>query len=391
MSLRKECFFCKNNINPLFKISNFPEAPRATKITRSEKIDFVIGQCSKCSLIQQLSKPRISVLYEEFKNDVVGEKLDSQKKEFLKYIYKQINVEDKISTILEYGAGNCMIAKEVASKFFNSSVYVNDYNLNLDFKAPKNLFLKEGDFIYQNFSKNQFDVIYSSHVFEHINDFENHINISKSILKNNGLYIIALPFFEKWITNKNLNAFSAEHSIYPFKDDLINLFKLKGFIFKDIDYYRDHSLFITFRKINNAKKFDYKELNIDKSYKEKLVLQFDNYLNLIKQNLSLYKDKDYKIVGFGANTSSQIINKILNQLSMDFEYIVDNSKKKQGCFLFGTNCKIYDPIVLKKAKENTIVIIFLGPFNEEVSKQIKLLNPSIKIFTRKSLLSDLSK
>tara|TARA_B100000886_G_scaffold217062_1_gene150604 strand:+ start:1182 stop:1460 length:279 start_codon:yes stop_codon:yes gene_type:complete len=69
MDINKCCKFCLAETQSVFQIGQFPEAPRAVSKPRNETIDFDIGICMKFGLIQQISKPRIKVLYEEFKND----------------------------------------------------------------------------------------------------------------------------------------------------------------------------------------------------------------------------------------------------------------------------------------------------------------------------------
>jgi hypothetical protein len=58
--------------------------------------------------------------------------------------------------------------------------------------------------------------------------------------------------------------------------------------------------------------------------------------------------------------------------------ILDNDKLKIGKYLYGTNFKIFEPSILKNIK-NSCVILRAGSYNEEIKKQILLINPNIKI------------
>ncbi len=52
--------------------------------------------------------------------------------------------------------------------------------------------------------------------------------------------------------------------------------------------------------------------------------------------------------------------------------ILDNSKEKENNYLYGFEVKIYNPSILKG--QNAIVILRNGVYNEEIKKQIMLLN-----------------
>lgn len=83
------CYFCGLSlVETIFILYNFPIAPRSTKVPMHEKSEFKIGKCKNCHLIQKISKSNTKVLYEEFKNDIIGNKLSQQKTIFQKYINK---------------------------------------------------------------------------------------------------------------------------------------------------------------------------------------------------------------------------------------------------------------------------------------------------------------
>ena len=378
MDTNKCCKFCLGENQSVFKLEQFPEAPRAVSKPRNDTIDFDIGICKKCGLIQQISKPRLKVLYEEFKNDVVGKKLNSQKDEFINFLSSHTK---KDGLFIEYGAGNCLVASNLIKKS-GSKIIANDLNLDPIEDLDERVELINGDFHKLDFKEQSVDAIYSSHVFEHLEEFQNHLTKSSKILRIGGKYIIALPHFERWLYDLNLNTFTQEHPVYPFKDDLEILFANYGFEVNEIKEYQDHSLFCSFEKVSN--KPDVKEI----VFKNKLNLinEFTSSIEKLKNKLNSVIDTSSSIIIFGANSSGQILINFIEKMGGTISAIVDNSKLKQGNFLFGTNLEVQDPSIIKNFGNSDTVTVFVGVFDHEIINQVKTLNKKINIFSKRDLI-----
>ena len=108
------------------------------------------------------------MVYAFSRNEGIGPKWEKCYLEYCKFIMKILS---RNSRILEIGGGNLKLANNI-SKFGVKNIsivqtekkYINSkYDFYLDF-------FESIDF------KIKFDAIYSSHVFEHIDDFDIHIN-----------------------------------------------------------------------------------------------------------------------------------------------------------------------------------------------------------------------
>ena len=58
--------------------------------------------------------------------------------------------------------------------------------------------------------------------------------------------------------------------------------------------------------------------------------------------------------------------------------ILDNDKNKINNFLYGTNLKVYNPIILKKITQ-PCVILRAGSYNQEIKKKLLEINKNTLI------------
>ena len=88
------------------------------------------------------------------------------------------------------------------------------------------------------------------------------------------------------------------------------------------------------------------------------------------------KDRN-NIFLFGAHIFSQML--IFNGLNLNsVKNVLDNDKKKQNQYLYGTNIKVIDPTSLKKIK-NPIIILRAAQYSKEIKELIlKKINSSTK-------------
>ena len=370
-----KCFFCSGQVSSKFLLKNFPEAPRVAANPTFNFIDFEIGVCDSCGLIQQMSRPRPAVLYENFKNDVIGYKLSRQKNLFTKFLSAFIRDDDNL---FEYGAGNGQIALALAHR--NVNITINDFNVTFSEPPPRNIEVIHGAMSDIEFKPKSFDLVYSSHVFEHLNDFGCHLRQMRSILKLNGMYILALPHFESWLRNLNLNTFSQEHPVYPFFHDLKSLFQSNGFEMVEKVEFEDHSLFLAFSYKN-----DENYLTDPKNYKEELleryIVQLESLESFLRQTLGAFD----QLIFFGANSSTQILLSLVTkceEAALSKVVVVDNSALKQGSYLYGYEIVVQDPSIIREFGKKDCVILMLGTFDDEVRAQIHELNSEINVFTK---------
>ena len=327
--------------------------------------EFEIVICKNCGLIQQSLSPDPNKLYFRFKNEVVGDKWKRHFTQFVDFITMSINPK---SSLLEVGAGDLQLANMLLEKGFDNITIVEK---NIDINNVNDKITFHFNFLEDvNFEK-KFDLVYSSHVFEHISNIKEHVKKTSEILVGGGKFIFSLPNFKKWIENFNLNAFSQEHPIYPTLQNIENILSQYGLIIIRTYEFEDHSLFIE-SELRSSK------LTNNDRYLEDMIL-----LEKYKENLERFKkfvnQIDYKRVYiFGANSSTQILLKFLKN---NIVCILDNANIKENKYLYGFDYLVKKPQILEEENEECVVLVFTGSYIEEIKDQLKSINNKIPIIT----------
>ena len=232
----------------------------------------------------------------------------------------------------------------------------------------------------------KYDTVYSSHVFEHIEDIHQHF---KAVVKNINVgskYFISLPDFEPWIKKTYLNAFNQEHVVYPLISDIKGILGNYGFEVIGKEEYVGHSLFVAANYIGTEHLKKISPLPDSVNSKRSLLMDFSQVHADLKEFLQdLIVDKNIYI--FGANSSSQVLlSSVLKDVKI--ECILDNASLKENKYLYGFNYVVMSPQILRSIADpdNCIVIVFVGAYSEEIKCQINELNPRIKVITEKDFL-----
>lgn len=340
--------------------------------------EFKIVNCNNCGLIQQYNAPDPNILYFRFKNEIVGEKWKRHFQEFMKFI---LNNYKKSFTVLEVGAGDLSLANMLIENGVSDLTVVEK---NIDEKNVNPLITIIFSYLEEASFPKKFDIIYSSHVFEHVTSIQQHVKKISEILNPGGKFIFSLPNFKKWIENFNLNAFSQEHVIYPLINNIETILSKYNLKINKIIEFEDHSLFIE-SEIGN---YEY-ELKNNHEITEKLLASFKNNLEKFGQFINKNVSDVDKIYIFGGNSSSQILlrNFLKNK---NIICILDNAKIKEDKHLYGFNYVVKRPDVIKnESDQKAVVLIFTGTYVDEIKKQITDINQNIKTITMTDFRNEL--
>jgi SAM-dependent methyltransferase len=335
------------------------------------KYDFEITFCNKCGLIQQSVLPDMNIVYAFSKNEGVGGKWEEHYKKYANFILKNKNPNGKY---LEIGGGNLKVADILyINKIQDISIVEVDKEV-----LTKKYMLFNGFFEDIEFNE-QYDNIYSSHVFEHISDFDKHIKKVLSILKDDGCYYISLPNFQFWIENFYLNAFIQDHTVYPTENDIINYLS-NNFELISKDTFKDHSLFFCFKKRSNNYSNVHIKRHADKS--KNTLCDYQNKLNQLDVFINIKLNLDDKVYIFGSHIFAEILLSLPSVKSRNIIGILDNSKAKQDKYLYSYDIYVTSLEVLRNVDIDRVkVIVFAGAYEDEVRAQIKSINPNIKTIT----------
>ena len=382
-----DCRYCNYPLNRSTQELDFGKMPMTPNTIESGYLlnndsfyeyEFKIVNCDNCGLIQQYNAPDPNILYFRFKNEIVGEKWRRHFQELAKFI---LNNYKKNFAVLEVGAGDLSLANTLRE---NGIVDLTVVEKNID---KNNIqpsiaiilsYLEDVDF------PKKFDIVYSSHVFEHVTNIQQHIEKISKILNPHGKFIFSLPNFKNWIESFNLNAFSQEHVIYPLVENIETILSKYRLRVNKIIEFEDHSIFIESEISDNGY-----QLKNNRDVTKRLLVNFENNLEKFGQFINKKITDADRIYVFGGNSSSQILlRKFLK--NKNIVCILDNAKIKQDKHLYGFNYVVKRPDVIKNEfDQRAIILIFTGTYIDEIKKQIMSINHNIRIITMMDFKSEI--
>ena len=233
-------------------------------------------------------------------------------------------------------------------------------------------------------SKNKkVDLIYAANTLSHINDLNSVFKSIVFILSDDGILIIEDPSLLECLQKVSYDQFYNEH-IYLFSllsiNNLIKKYKLEVFNIEKLNTHGG-SLRYYIKKISNNKFEVHKkvkmQLNREVSYginKYSTYIEFKNKVESSKRKLKQIflnlKQKNKKIIGYGATAKSSTVLNYCNIKNETLEYFLDTTPNKAGKYMPGTHIciKEYNKTLLNKAN-----YVFLGAWNfkEEIFKKEK--------------------
>ena len=324
--------------------------------------------------------PKVSLdklYYKSHGSGTVGKTWKDHHELFFKLVKKYLK-----GNICEIGGGN----NSISNKIKNYSKIINFYcfDKNLQLKKKNQKIKKVTKFFNRNFFKDkntfQADLVIHSHTFEHLYDPNKFLQDVKSILSKNGKHIFTMPNMQPMIKKGYANAMNFEHPFY-YDEKLVDCLLLKNDfkIIKKKLFKEDHSImYVT--KIDDS-------YNTNQNKKLNNYQQYHKNFKLFKKTFELWKKEIIKINKivkkynnvflFGAHVFSQL--QIFNGLNKKkIMGILDNDKNKINNFLYGTNLKVYNPIILKKITQ-PCVILRAGSYNQEIKKKLLEINKNTLI------------
>ena len=324
--------------------------------------------------------PKVSLdklYYKSHGSGTVGKIWKDHHELFFKLVKKYLK-----GNVCEIGGGNNSISKKISNYSKIINFYCFDKNLKLKKINRKVKIITK--FFDRNFfkGKNSFqaDLVIHSHTFEHLYDPNKFLQDVKSILSKNGKHIFTMPNMQPMIKKGYANAMNFEHPFY-YDEKLVDCLLLKNDfkIIKKKLFKEDHSImYVT--KIDDS-------YNTNQNKKLNNYQQYHKNFKLFKKTFELWKKEIIKINKlvkkynnvflFGAHVFSQL--QIFNGLNKKkIMGILDNDKNKINNFLYGTNLKVYNPIILKKITQ-PCVILRAGSYNQEIKKKLLEINKNTLI------------
>jgi hypothetical protein len=355
MFSRDTCVFCSGKLEYIFNRDNYPitaSPPLSSSPYENDKYsNQVFYTCEKCSCVQLGTLVDPSLLYQNSHNDTYSTPTwIDHLKEFSKFVMK-LNSKD----LLEIG-GNGKLAD-----LMNGSIDYSCLDICEPLEKLANVQYFKGNCEEYEY-KNTYNIV-MSHVFEHL------FNPRKFVEKMNQCEIesvfLSIPNMKRALELCVPNILHNEHTFYVDEHNIRWLFSQFNYELRDSYEFRNHSLFLHFRRNTAIAKLD-------------LIERPEISSALFSQMKSTnFQDLHIKPNSFivPAGLFGQILYYYTKPTILGF---LDNDASKQGCRVYGTPHSVFNFDVLK-TYENCTIYLLAGNYNKEIREKIESYNKNFKL------------
>lgn len=354
------------------------------KFNSLKKFSLDLFKCKICSLVQFAKSIPVNQMYGKtygYQTSISKLMIDHLKNKVNNF--KKKNFIKKNSSILDIGSNdgsflnllhnsNQLVGIDPSSEKFKKNYKKNIHRID-NFFSKQNI---ENYLRKKKLKNNKFDLITSFAIFYDINDPNFFCEQIYDLLTTNGFWVVEFSYLPLMLKNLTYDQICHEHiTYYSFKvfNSLIKKHRLKvvdlslneinGGSIEVICTKKSNKCFINKKKINEVLK-DEKLIN-DNSF-----INFNKRINQVKLNLNnfLKKNKNKKIIGYGASTKGNIVLNHCNINNKKLKFICDDNKIKYGMFTPGSNIKIISKKKMRLMKPDYLLVL-IWPFRREIIKQ----------------------
>lgn len=363
------CIFCKNYLKLVYTTDSHTSfSPSSYK---DEILQFVqdikIGQCDKCYSLQYIDLINPELLYKNSHNDTSATPTWKKHHDAFFDFCEQTVVYK--NNILEIGGAQLILAKKFTEIYTDIKYIIIDF-IEKDTENDR-IYLKNGNCEDYAF---KYETVIMSHVFEHLHNPSTFLeNISKS---NVTTIILSVPNMQQLLLEDNINLISIEHTFYFTPTHLFNLFGKYSFQCTKQVKFMNHSDFFCFERTHDL----FNEIVYDTTHKSLL----NTFFSRRKERFDsiLFKETDTNIWIVPAGHYGYVIYQELlkRALHKNVKGLLDNDKSKQNKYIASSSLCIH-PFETIKSELNPTILLYGGPYTQELKTQILSLNVNCSFIT----------
>lgn len=383
-SLVKKAVNCRVcNSKELKKILSLGSSPLANSFLKKSALKknelfypLVLNFCKRCSLVQLADIVNPEVLFKEYLYvSSTSRVFINHFEKFASEVYTRFSLNNK-DLVVDIGSNDGILLKPF--KKLGSKVLGVDPAENVARVAEKGGIETIIDFFNQKVAKRivkkygMAKIITGANVFAHIDDWVELTKAVKILLKDDGIFIIEVPYLLDFLQKNLFDTIYHEHLSYISVRPLVYFFEKNNMSVFDIQKVSSHggSIRVFVKKPSSKYKIGSnvnKCLMEEKKAKLNLLKTYKEFSNTIEINKSLLvkmlneiKGNGKRIVGYGAPAKG---NTLLNYFGIGpeiIDYIVDDSPLKQNLYTPGTHIRVLSP---SKLKSDRIEYLFILAWN----------------------------
>lgn len=372
---RKKCAVCgasKHALRPFRVIDNVPvymgvSKKRAAK-SKTDSLCYV--ECSVCNAVQLGKLIDLSLLYQENHNTTtVGETWSAHYKEFADFI----KASGAGGRVCEVGDPSGKLAARLLDWADSYTVIEPNPHESMP-KEVRVIPAWVGDASTKDVVA---DTVIMSHVFEHLYYPRDTLKSLRKMLTKGGKIFISVPNMVSILSKGQMppGGMHFEHTMFLDNKILNYLFESSGFASRDVQRFREHSIFLCAEYIREG------DRKIERPSFKSRSTDINQILDEVSADVErvsrAVREHDGPCYMYGAHFPAQLYF----SLGLDkkrFSGVLDNSKSKVGRFLYGVNLEVYSPEILR-AKKKPLVVCKMGPYTYEIKKQLGDICPGVVV------------
>ena len=361
---RTHCVLCEDSsLSPIFTLENYPITPSSSNLgpETDESQDCIFASCSACGTIQLQTLIDPVKLYQHSHNSTENTPTWKEHHE----AFSDFVVSASPQHLLEIGGNSGSLYRLLCDKILNYTIL----DICDSEKRPRAVQFFQANC--ETFDLSGHTHIAMSHTFEHLYFPRTFVeNLAKAKVQS---ICISIPNMDHLLNSKNISVLHNEHTYFVAEKELTYLFSLVGYSCKTSAQFKKHSTFYQFVP---------SEVHpIPISPNPEQAIKLKNILTTFESHMkAITIDKPCFICPGG-----HYGQKIAYYLTPFRHYILgflDNDPSKQGLRVYGTNKTVQSPNVLREFQATGVyVILYAGPYTEELKKQLNELHPNIEYIT----------
>jgi len=355
MDQRNACVACGDDVDEWFLHKNFPIFNGCTDAPSSqdEFFDFRVGCCKACDLVQQTSTPDLQILYREPRAFGYGKLWRGHYEAFAAFVRERISPGD---VVLEVGGGNGVLLDRLGAH--------EDVEPNPQYTLPKILTHRVYFHDFEPGDK-KYDVIYASHLIEHVPHPLEFLRKAAACLSDRGVLLIACPDISRSLSATHLNAFTPDHFNYFTPASLAAMAARAGLLAMRYVAYEDHGMYMDFRLGSGT-------ASLPATLESDAWPKYRARLRAMGAVINAAPDRAYL---YGAHTFTLMMLRYVREPAR-FRIVLDNEPTKHDRRLTGTTLVCRDPATIV-GEDGPTVLIYMGAYSAEISDRLRQLEPSV--------------
>jgi hypothetical protein len=351
------------NLESILEISAFPVYMGCTSDDPDNDIHVDMSWIADSNTIKVVPLLPPEIIYPFSHNDSIGQLWSEHHKSFGKFISKHAIGDE----VYEIGGAHGL-----------AYVYTREHRkLNWTLHDINPITVPEYDqrVISGKFSKETYaptkktKTIVHSHTLEHVNDpisFMSDISLSQEI---GSMQIISVPDMDIMLKRFDLNFLNFEHNFFLPEKLLKNLFDSCGYKVVDDYNFNQHSRFYALEKISN-------EINLVNFLKESYfdIEMFETYVIAVRDYVArinkLIEKSEFPSYVFGAHVFTQMLIGFGLKVNL-INGCIDNSEKKQGLRLYGTQLKVFSAEEVFQKQDKVNIFGAVANYTDEIDRGLQ--------------------